>query len=234
MFIRTSLVFLLAISFNVLTAQSTQTITYDFNNFDELQIGGDFVVYYTPTTGEESMELEVSNHLVDKLRVYEENSVLHINHKLINNWSRRNVLTMHISSPKTLEEIRVSGDAKLYLEAPLEQDRLSIAINSDGELQGTINIGTLNFKGNSDGVARLQGEVDNLTARLNSDAYIDGFRLNVKEVDINLNSDTKAELTITEELKAVLNSDARLVYRGQPTIIEQRVNGDARVRSLDR
>ena len=79
-------------------------------------------------------------------------------------------------------------------------------------------------------MVQLEGEVDVLTAQVNSDAGIDAFKLKVKSLDINLSSDAWAELTVIEELRAVVTSDARLIYRGRPTVIKQKTNSDGRIR----
>lgn len=215
-----------------LIAQKTQTINYDFKDFEYLKISDDFEVYFTQTDGEESIELVASERLVNKLDVYQEGKTLYLGTRGVQNWNRHDQLIMHIKTASEINQISVTSDAKLVLETPLETNQLSIRVASDAQLRGTIMAESLDFKGSSDGNARLDGKVGKLVAHLASDAYLKAFGLEVENVDIHLSSDAWAELTVTKKLKAAAFSDAHLKYRGNPSNVKQHTGSDAWIKKV--
>lgn len=204
----------------------------DFSDYNSIEISDDFKAYVRFSDTEENIQLEANDKLYKNILVTKKNNTLKIERKNSINIFGSPILNVYITT-KSIEHFKATSDAVIYLEDELITDVASIKIASDGRFYGKVDVGNLDFYSASDAKAEITGYVNELNARLSSDSRISDYDLEIADLKIKLSSDSKANLTVTNSLDVIAESDAALYYKGDPDIIKKTIRSDAKVIKVD-
>ena len=132
-------------------------------------------------------------------------------------------------SANTLE-LELFGDSKMHLQNTLQAKRVGMTIASDSEFSGSIVTEKLRADLTGDSQVALEGSAKMARVTVGGDSVLEDFDFTVGDLDIQLKSDSQAQLTVTESLAVRASGDSYFSYRGNPTIERQHLTGDSRVR----
>jgi len=230
----TLIISLTSCSVDTIRISSNDPITYrDIRNIDDyskIEIANDINAYITFSDTEESIEIEATDVLQDHISATIENNKLNIKFKGSINYRGNATLNVYIKT-KSIIDFKASSDSKIYLENVLAENNTKISVSSDAYFTGEVDVDNLEISASSDANVDLYGYVNTLDAHIASDAKLSDYDLEVSHLEINMSSDAKAYLTVTETMDINDYSDAALYYKGNAVITDINLNSDAKVRN---
>lgn len=211
-------------------SENITTETKKVQEFDKIYATDDFIVNVNFSDSETSLRIEANQNLHELIQVKVENGQLKLSTKSYSS-SRKSAserLIAHVTVPN-LVSIAGSGDAEYYLLDPLRAKKLNLNLNDDAILKGKIHIEQLTVNLDSDAELSLKGSANNMSVKADSDSVIDGYDFSVDNLDIKLNGDSEAELTVNETIDITARGDSEFTYKGKGIISSKRITGDSDV-----
>ena len=209
---------------------------HDISGFDKIDVSEDFKVYVHFADGPEKVEIEANENLHDLIVVENDGGTLKIHMKSYNieGYGKRGGaqerLVAHITA-QNLNAIKGEEDVSISLEDELQSDQLSIDLSEDCILKGHINVKDLEVKLDEDSILDIEGSARSMTVQANEDSTIKGFELVVGQLEIELNEDSQAKLTVNGDIDLVAKDDSYFYYKGNPNFTRKRLRGDSEVKS---
>ena len=202
------------------------TRTYDFRNFDELEMGHAFRVNVKAGS---SFFVSAKGELndLDDLNLFVENGQLIARYN--NSWrNRREPMYIDITMPD-IQKVDFSGAVKAKLEGfenlPALEFELSGASKVDFEGSGR------DFKLDLSGASELLmfGEGKYLDGELSGASQLDAFDLITQESDLELSGASAARVCVSEFLKVDASGASNVRYKGNPNV-DKKTSGGSTVR----
>ncbi len=226
--------FLFAFTVSAQTIQPSGNIIskdYDHVGFDGLNISTDFNAVVTK--GDKiSVRIECDDNLVPYILVENKGGVLHVRHQNSMGIRGKETLIAHITMPQ-LNSVNGSADAIIELKNNFDSQNMTIDLSGDSVMKGEISVGNLNVKLRGDSYLKVRGTANNVNARLRGDSEIKYFDFIVKDLNLDLDGDSIAELTVENSMSIELDGDSEMRYKGSPKIIRQSIRGDSDVTKLN-
>ncbi|MEM6892918.1 MAG: DUF2807 domain-containing protein [Bacteroidota bacterium] len=110
-----------------------------------------------------------------------------------------------------------------------EVNTADIRLTSDSDYDGGLTADSAELRLTSDADFYASGAVGQMNARLSSDANLKDFSLSVRELNIDLSSDSRAYLSVSETINVSASSDAVLYYKGDAEIEQQNTSSGGKV-----
>jgi len=214
------------------------TETKDISGFDKIDVSEDFKVHIRFTDGPEKVEIRANENLHDLIQVEKNGQTLKISTKSYsnNNWGGKGggkgaqeKLVAYITANK-LSEIKAEEDVSIILENELYADNLTINLIEDTTLEGFIEVNNLVVLLDEDSVIDLEGSAQNMDVKANEDCLIKGYDFNVGNLDIKLDEDSTAKLTVNGDIDLRAKEDSYFYYRGDGQFTSKRLTGDSEVK----
>ncbi len=202
------------------------TRTYDFRNFDELEVSDAIRVNVVSGSGFEVSATGERNDL-DDLNIFVQDGKLTARYN--NSWKKRQRMDIDITMPD-LAGVDFSGavNAKIedFVNLPSVEIELSGAAQCDFEGTGT----TLKFDVN--GASRLNafGKMKFLDGEASGASQLNAFELETEESDLDVSGASNAKVWVTRLLEVKASGASNVRYRGNPKV-EKEVTGGSSVRA---
>jgi hypothetical protein len=202
------------------------TRTYDFQNFDELEISDAIRVNVVSGSAFEVSATGERNDL-DDLNIFMQDGKLTARYN--NSWKKRQRMDIDITMPD-LAGVDFSGavDARIenFVNLPSVEIELSGASQCDFEGTGT----TLKF--DISGASRLStfGKMKFLDGEASGASQLNAFELETEESDLDVSGASNAEVWVTRLLEVKASGASNIRYRGNPKV-EKEVTGGSSVRA---
>jgi hypothetical protein len=164
------------------------------------------------------------------------------------NWAPGDPALSITTDENLLEHLRtkVSGDT-LYIEwkKPLRGTRgIKITVASPSlthvELNGAVRFAGSHLSGpelylEANGATKvaLDGQVNAVSAEMNGASRLDAESLNTRAMELSINGAGKAEVHVTEVLKADISGAGKVVYSGEPKTVSKNVSGAGSIKRRD-
>lgn len=207
----------------------TTTTSYDFSDYDEIEVSGDFKVDLTVSGANESISLEANRNLMDYVEVTKEGRTLKFKLQGLWNYRGKMILNVDISTKGMVDTYRLSGDAVVNVINPIKSNSVKLSLKGDSVLSADVNADNLSLMAKSDSVLTLTGEVTTLEAKLSSDSLLKGKELTVANANLDLSGDSQAWVVATSTLSAVASGDSVLRYGGNPEVTRKVSTGDSEI-----
>lgn len=204
------------------------TTEYDFSNFTSLDVSNDFKVYVNFSDDADKVSIEVNDNLKEHVVVEMNDGILKIRLKGNLNILGKETLNAYITTA-VIDDFQASGDVEIYLNDPLDSEKVSISLSGDSKFEGVLETPTLNADLDGDSYLNLIGSTDDLDIDLSGDSKIEGYDFMVKNLKIDLNGDSEGFLTVTESIDIKASGDSDLHYKGEATIISENLSGDSKL-----
>lgn len=201
------------------------TRTFDFRDFDELEMGNAFHVNVTAGSSFAVSATGERNDL-DDLNIFVQDGRLVARYN--NSWKNRRRMDIDITMPD-LESAEFSGAVEAMVEGfenlPSIEFDLSGASKCDFDGAGT----TLKFELSGASELNLQGKMKYLDGELAGASDLNAFDLEAEESKLRVSGASDAKVWVTKLLDVKANGASNVRYRGNPKV-EKDVSGGSSVR----
>lgn len=202
------------------------TRTYDFRNFDELEMGNAFHVNVTAGSSFAVSATGEENDL-DDLNIFVQDGKLVARYN--NSWKNRRRMDIDITMPD-LESAEFSGAVEAIVEGfenlPSVEFDLSGASRCEFDGTGT----TLKFESSGASELNLHGKMKYLDGELSGASQLNAFDLEAEESKLRVSGASNARVWVTKLLDVKANGASSVRYRGNPTV-DKDVSGGSTVRA---
>lgn len=202
------------------------TRTYDFRNFDELEVSDAIRVHVIAGTSF-SVEATGERNDLDDLNIFVQDGKLTARYN--NSWRKRQRMDIDITMPD-LSGVDFSGaiDAEIndFENLPSIEIELSGASQCDFEGSGT----TLKFDLNGASQLNAFGKMKFLDGEASGASQLNAFQLETEESDLDVSGASNAKIWVTRLLDVKASGASSVRYRGNPKV-EKEVTGGSSVRA---
>jgi len=210
--------------------------TRDVTDFTKISATDDFVVYIKLSNTEDKVEIEANENLHEYIVVEKEGDVLKLSTKSYSTNSKKGAdekLVAHVTA-KRLTAISGDGDAEIKIINKISANSFSIYLDDDAVLKGAIAVKSLDVDMDDDAELEIEGSADTVDIDADSDSMIDGYRFVVNDLDIKLDGDSEARLTVNGKINITTRGDSEFTYKGNGTIEHKKVSGDSGINHYNR
>jgi len=166
-------------------------------------------------TGSESIRVEATENIIPDIITEMVNGELQITLKPVSFIGIRPINCF--VSIKDLNAIKVSSSATVKCDN-LKTENLSVQMASSSKGILMVDVKNLDLKIASSANLTISGNADSQTIIVNSSGNLDAFNLESKDCKIEVNSSGSANINVSGNLDAKINSSARLNYKGSPKV----------------
>ncbi|MCF0070316.1 DUF2807 domain-containing protein [Dyadobacter sp. CY261] len=202
------------------------TRTYDFRNFDELEVS-DAIRVNVIAGSSFSVEATGERNDLDDLNIFVQDGKLTARYN--NSWRKRQRMDIDITMPD-LTGVDFSGAVNATIDdfenLPSIEIDLSGASQCDFEGSGT----NLKFDINGASQLNLFGKMKYLDGETSGASQLNAFDLQTEESDLEVSGASNAKIWITRLLKVKASGASTVRYRGNPKV-EKEVSGGSNVRA---
>jgi len=108
-------------------------------------------------------------------------------------------------------------------------DHLSIKMDQASKGYIKLNVENLDVRLNSASCLELEGRCTELDAHVNSASKLRAFELDTQDADVDASSVGRAEVNVTNNLKASASSMSKVFYKGNPSNLEESKSSMAKI-----
>ncbi len=210
------------------------TEVYDLEEFNYLQFKGQGNIYYTQGDDYEVV-VSAEDNILDRMNVIVKSKKLSIDYERDYFWPFGSMIfptkeiNVYVKAPD-IDKLRFDGTANFSTEY-LDTKSLEIQFNGAGKLKiDGLHVDSL--KVNIDGVSEcfIKGSVSTQKIIINGAGkyYADSLISDTAEIDINGSADVS--LYVSDKLDAVINGTGKIIYKGDPTTVDKKINGVGEIR----
>jgi len=191
-----------------------QTRTKKIDNFDRLEINGNFNVFLEQS-GKAGLRIEADENVMDVIKVYESGDKLEIYSEL--NILRAKKKNLYISFDE-LEKLELTGAIEIRSEEKLKFKNLMIKGGgaADINLDMKADILKVDIAGAAD--FDLKGEVEEVELTISGAGGFDLLDLEVEKMKIMISGAAHAKVHVTDELRVEISGAGAVRYKGHPEI----------------
>ncbi len=222
-------------SLDTIRVTNNDAVTYrtlNITDFNAIEIANSFNAYITFSDTEESIEIEANDNLHDYIIARKENNKLVVHIKNNVKIKGRETLNIYITT-KSITDFSVAADSKIILQNALIKDNAKIRVTADSFFSGEVHVDHLELKAFADAKADLSGIIGLLNANLSADAQLVDYDLQVEDLKMKMAADCDANITVTNTIDIEATADCTLRYKGNATIIHQKLTADSRIKKID-
>ncbi len=177
-------------------------------DFSEIEAGGGFQIEWR--NGPPSLAITTDENLLQYITAANEDHRLRL-HSHGNIWSNHGI-KIAISSPNRAGA-KLTGAARLTVN---QLSGKSFAVESTGAAK-----------------IDLDGAVDDLITDMTGASKLEAGKLQTRTTEISSTGASKAEVAVSESLKVSITGAGKVVYSGNPPIVEKHVSGAGSIRHKD-
>jgi hypothetical protein len=132
-----------------------------------------------------------------------------------------------------IQEIRVTGAARIQNEGYLEEEDLNLRMDGAGMIDLRIRTGSLKVLLSGAGVVKLAGETERQELNLSGAGGLKAFDLESRICNVTVSGLGGAEIFVTENLEASIEGIGGIEYDGNPSEVKTEVNGLGKIKPVE-
>ena len=213
-----------------LISQDLQSETRTVPSFNKLEIQSVVQVeIYKGSVGK--IEVEAENiDLSDIVSEVKNNTlILDLNHKRKKKNRYENLTVKVKIYMEDIEAIRSYTASSFETMDNFDLDHLSIKMDQASKGYLKLNVENLDVRLNSASCLELEGRCTELDAHVNSASKLRAFELDTQDADVDASSVGRAEVNVTNNLKASASSMSKVFYKGNPSNLEESKSSMAKI-----
>ena len=180
-----------------------ETVTYDFDSFDEVDISSSFEARITIADGPPTVEVTVDDNLVDKLDVEVDNDELNVG---FDGWDNidTNVDPIVVITMPSVVGLDLSGASFAEVDG-VDSSALSVSLSgaSNATIDGSVD--TLKVDGSGASHISVEGTTDELNVELSGASSADLTTAEVRIATVDLSGSSNAEFASLDELRGEMS-----------------------------
>lgn len=194
------------------TAQESET--RDVGSFSGIS-SAEGVAVYLKKGDKESVRVEVTGTKLENVITEVSGSYLKV-HMRDGNFRGHIDAKVYVTFVK-IDKLSASSAGSIYSEGTIEASgNMDVSASSAGNVEVSVNAGTIKVNSSSAGEVELKGKVKSLNVDASSAGEIDAYDLQAQKVDAEASSAGSIKINVTEELDAHASSGGSVRYRGNP------------------
>jgi hypothetical protein len=182
--------------------------------------GFDVNVY---TGDAEGVMLRIDDNLVDDVDVRVTDGTLRIGlrpHASVHD------ATLHADvTVRTISTITQSGGTVVHLADGTSVDELAIKMSGGSRLYASMHVANVDLDLSGGSRATLSGSSSRVAIEGNGASLLEAAALRVSDAGVSLSGASQATVSVSNTISAELSGSSLLRYRGNPTVVHQRVTG---------
>ena len=115
-----------------------------------------------------------------------------------------------------LRDIYASASGRLSFQDTIKGDKLVANATTNGEINATVDLRTLDVSADKGGLVRLNGKLGSYEARISTAGNLSALELNADSAFVTVSSRAVAKVTAKELIDAHVRSGATLTLTGKP------------------
>lgn len=200
--------------------------TRNLNAFDGIDVG-EGIELILEQGNEERAVIETEG--IDTDRVITEVRGSRLSIHLKRGSYRSKSITVYLTYKK-LREIDVNSAARVTTKSTIKANDFSISVDSAGKAVLDLEVGNLDLSVDSAGRLELSGTCDFQELQVDSAGKYLGFALKSKNARARVDSAGKAEIYVSEDLRANADSGGSITYKGDPKKVIADADSGGRIR----
>lgn len=196
--------------------------------FSSIEVAGKISVYISP--GEFlPITIEADDNLFPYIKTVVRDDILKIYLSDTVNIVKFADMNVLIGMPKVS---RLMARQFGYIEGSMstwDVDTVKIRVASAGRIKLAAKASYIDAKAKTSAIIELKGKTKELEAELTTAARLDARELEADEADIDLGTGAKAEIRVNHELEYNLGGSSRLIYKGNPRILQAKTTAGSKV-----
>ena len=180
-----------------------ETVTYEFDDFDEVDISSTFEAQITIADGPPTIEVTVDDNLIEKLEVEVDDDELNVG---FDGWDNidTNVDPVVVITMPALAELDLSGASFAEVDG-VGSSALSVNLSgaSDATIDGSVD--TLKVDGSGASHISFDGSADELTVELSGASSADLTSAEVGIATVDLSGSSNADFASLDELRGEMS-----------------------------
>jgi len=211
--------------------------TKAITGFSKIDVTEDFLVYLRCADTEEVI-IEANENLHDLINVEQHGETLKIftdpysysyDSRKGKKGSAKEKLVAYITA-KQITGITAEEDVIIELKGKLIGEELTIDLNEDSALDGELEVKNLIVNLNEDSILDIEGSAQTMKAKADEDSIIKSFDFVVGNLELDLNEDSQAKLTVNGDIDLRAREDSFFYHKGPGTFTRKKLTGDSKVK----
>jgi hypothetical protein len=200
--------------------------TYDFKNFQEIEIRGKGELFLTQGN-EYSIEIIAEEHIIKALNTRTQGNKLIIGDKVL--IFNKKPIKIYVTMPE-INKINILGSGDIEAQNLITSEKLEVTISGSGDVNMDLNLDELKTKIAGSGNAYYTGQARKQTISISGSGDINAFDLITKITEINIAGSGDAKVHASEELNIKITGSGDVDYKARPRIT-QSVSGSGNIKS---
>ena len=195
--------------------------------FEKVNCGGSAEVRFHASPDYKIIVTADSN-LINNIETVVENKTLSIWAKY-ENYSFTTII-VDIYCP-VLTGISISGSGKFTSDDTITVSSFESEVSGSGKIEGTIDCETFLVKISGSGKINISGNCNNSNVSISGSGNFNGFDFNVKDAIISITGSGKADVHVSDYLKAIITGSGSINYRGNP-VVNSQITGSGKITKM--
>jgi Putative auto-transporter adhesin, head GIN domain len=205
------------------------TKTFTVDDFNEIEIAGDFNVTLTPSNSNE-VTLEVDENLVRFIEISVRGG------RLIIDTERRleSRKGINVEIPvKELRKLTCSGAADLSSNKPLVLRKLDMNVSGAGKFDLKLDVKSVSLDLSGATLVYLEGAADDLEVNMSGAGSLAAGGFEVRDCSVDISGVGSALVNVSGTLKAQVSGLGKVEYLGNPESVQGDVSGVGNVNKVN-
>jgi hypothetical protein len=190
------------------------------SGYSAIQISGSFDVYVKQGAGE-SVKVDASNDVQDRIITEVTNGVLKIYNKHNVNWgdwwsnSKRIVIYVSI---KDINSLNASGSGDIFFKEGISAGTFKLGVSGSGNVTGKLSVKTLDARISGSSDIQLNGRADNCTVSISGSGDFSAPQLITQNTTVHVSGSGDAKVNASQTLEASVSGSGDIGYLGNPKV----------------
>lgn len=198
----------------------------DLAGFEEIQLSGDLVVHISKGDFDVTVDGAITDVSDYQFSVS--------NGRLIGKYRHSNRVHDQINLEITLPEIsyiKLSGKTQTHITGFRDNSirDLKVQVEGDSFFDAEVDCRDFELKTSGKSAVYLLGHSDTAEVKISGDSNVEAFDFPIQDCEVNLSGKNEVRLYVTSKLSGQLSGKSKLIYDGNPVILDVDADGDSAI-----
>jgi len=211
--------------FHIIGNGSMETTEKTISSFDKINAAGSAEVRFYKSN-EFKVIYTIDSNLTEYVEIYTSGSTLNIGMKNGYSYSYSKKI-VEIYCPD-VTGITMSGSGFFIAEDTITAPSFSAIVSGSGKVEGKFETSNFSAKISGSGKINITGNSNSSNIEISGSGNINAVNFPVKTADIKISGSGRADIHVTDRLKANISGSGRVNYIGNP-VVESSISGSGKI-----
>lgn len=212
---------------SIIAVQAQTSETRKLDTFDEIKVSESISVRLKKGSINEA-KIETRGVDTDRVETEVEGNTLYIRMKRGNYFSKN--VEIELTYANELEAVSVSSSGSIIGSDEIATEKFEIKASSSGRADLILNVRELEVRVSSSADVILSGKAKFQEIDISSSGRLSAYDMDSEEVDVQVSSSGKAEVTVHGLIEGRASSSGKVYYRGNPDKVYVDTSSSGKVR----